>query len=135
MSWTMRWVALAGVLAWACAENAAESAGEDVARSPAGDSSGAPVIATLRTKDSELTISGRGGSVRYSLVDAAGERHENLSLEELLAYDENLYEVVEFATAQSAGRAGAPFADARLEATPLGSVVNSLTVNRSPQGD
>jgi hypothetical protein len=132
MSGKTRWVALASVLAWACAENGAENAGQLPSPAPAETPSGAPVVATLHTKDSELIISGGGGSVRYTLVDAAGERHENLSLDELLAYDENLYEVVKFATAKNAGRAGAPFVDARLE-RPVGSVVKSLTAAPAPE--
>jgi hypothetical protein len=134
MSWTMRWVALASVLAWACAENGAENAGERALPAPPAGPSGAPVVATLHTKDSELTITGHGGNVRYSLVDAAGERHEDLTLDELLAYDENLYEVVKFATA-NAGRVGSPFVDARLEARPVGSVVKSLTAAPAAQGN
>ena len=93
------------------------------------------MVATLHTKDSELIISGHGGSVRYSLVDAAGERHENLTLDELLAYDENLYEVVKFATGQAAGRVGSPFVDARLPARPVDSVVRSLTAAPAAQGN
>jgi hypothetical protein len=91
-------------------------------------------VATLHTRDSELIITGHGGNVRYSLVDAEGERHENLTLDELLAYDENLYEVVKFATAKAAGRVGSPFVDARLEARPVDSVVKSLTPEPAPQG-
>jgi hypothetical protein len=108
------------------------------------DPGGSLVLATLRTKDSELTITGQGGSVRYSLVDAAGARHDNLTLEELLAYDEDLYEVVQFALAQNAGRAGSPFLDARVGPSPVGSVssaspggsvgsvVKALTANPAP---
>jgi hypothetical protein len=129
MSQTMRWVALAAVLAWACAEN------PDEGRSPGPvhDESGAPVVATLRTKDSELTITGRGGNVRYSLLDAAGQRRENLTLEELHEYDQNLYEVVKFAMAKNVGREGAPVLDARVDPTPIDSVVKSLTAGPAPR--
>jgi len=124
----MRWVALASALAWACVEDAAERA----LPAPVHDEQGAPVVATLRTKDSELTIIGQGGSVRYSLLDAAGERRDNLTLEELLVYDEDLYEVVKFAMAKNAGRAGAPFVEARAERTSVDSVVESLSAQPAP---
>jgi hypothetical protein len=138
MSWTMRWVALAGVLAWGCAENSAENTGENAQSqelpSATHGPSGAPVVATLHTKDSELTITGHGGNVRYSLTDADGESHEDLTLDELAAYDANLYEVVKSAMAANAGRVGAPFVDARLEASPVDSVVKSLTAAPQRQG-
>lgn len=138
MSRTSRWVALASVLAWGCAENEAGDAGDQTAPNdvPGGavhDARGLPVLATLHTKDSELTILGRGGEVRFSLLDADGERHDDLSLEDLQAYDPNLYEVVQHAMANAnAGRAGAPFVDARLTPRPLGSVVKSLSASPAP---
>jgi hypothetical protein len=91
------------------------------ADSPKHDPSGAPVIATLRTRDSELTILSEGGSLRYSLVDAAGET-KRLTLDQLRAYDPNLFEFVK--TAMARGPVAAPhvghpsagmFVDARVE--------------------
>jgi hypothetical protein len=63
--------------------------------------SGSAVIATLRTRDSELTILSEGGSLRYALVDALGVT-QNLTLDELRAYDANLFEFVQSATARTA---------------------------------
>jgi hypothetical protein len=60
------------------------------------------VIATLRTRDSELTVSSAGGTVRYSLVDAQGVTR-SLTLEQLQAHDPNLYEVVKSAAARASG--------------------------------
>jgi hypothetical protein len=62
---------------------------------------GSAVIATLRTRDSELTILSEGGGLRYSLVDAVGVA-KSLTLDELRAYDANLFEFVKSATARSA---------------------------------
>jgi hypothetical protein len=62
---------------------------------------GSAVIATLRTRESELTILSEGGSLRYSLVDAMGVA-KSLTLDELRAYDANLFEFVKSATAGSA---------------------------------
>jgi hypothetical protein len=62
---------------------------------------GSAVIATLRTRESELTILSEGGSLRYSLVDAVGVA-KSLTLDELRAYDANLFEFVKSATARSA---------------------------------
>jgi len=130
MSRTSRWVALASVLACGCAVEKADDA-EGTLPEAVQDSRGLPVLATLHTKDSELTILGRGGEVRYSLLDAEGERHDDLSLEDLQAYDPNLYEVVQHAMA-NAGRAGTPFVDARLTPRPLDSVVKSLSASPAP---
>jgi hypothetical protein len=58
------------------------------------------VIATLRTRDSELTVSSAGGTVRYTLVDAQGIT-KSLTLEQLQAHDPNLYEVVKSAAARA----------------------------------
>jgi hypothetical protein len=106
---------------------------------------GSAVIATLRTRDSELTILSEGGRLRYSLVDDVGVA-KSLTLDELRAYDANLFEVVRSATARSApsiaaargsGLAprppavacnpgdlcrGAAFIDARVEPPPSASV-------------
>jgi hypothetical protein len=67
----------------------------------AHDPTGAPVVATLHTKDSDLTITGTGEGVRYSLVEADGTRHDGLTLAQLEAYDRNLSEVVKFAMART----------------------------------
>jgi hypothetical protein len=83
--------------------------------------SGAAVIATLRTRDSELTILSDGGSMRYALVDAVGEA-KTLTLDELRAYDPNLFEVVKSATARR-GFPGATFVDARVDPAASSSVV------------
>ena len=133
---------MGSMLGWGCAQGAAEPPPQ-----PIHDESGAPVLATLHTKDSELTITGHGGEVRYSLLDSQGNRRDNLTLEEVLAYDENLYEVVKFAMAQgqlgkgepgngepgkqAPKSAGTPFIDARVhEPSPssveVGSRINAL---------
>jgi hypothetical protein len=75
--------------------------------SPKRDTSGAAVIATLRTRDSELTILSAGGAMRYALVDAAGEE-KNLTLDQLRAYDPNLFEVVTAAMARRAAGSQVP---------------------------
>lgn len=62
---------------------------------------GSAVIATLRTRENELTILSEGGSLRYSLVDAVGVT-KSLTLDQLRAYDANLFEFVKSATARSA---------------------------------
>jgi hypothetical protein len=67
---------------------------------------GSAVIATLHTRDSELTILSEGGSLRYSLVDAVGVA-KSFTLDELRAYDANLFEFVRSATAGSASSAAA----------------------------
>jgi hypothetical protein len=82
---------------------------------PRHDPSGAAVIATLRTRDRELTILSEGGSMRYALLDSAGVS-KSLTLDELQAYDPNLFEFVKTAMARaSAGVLGATFVDARVE--------------------
>jgi hypothetical protein len=81
------------------------------------DSAGDAVIATLHTKDSELTITSSGGRVRYSLLDEQG-LSKSLTLDELQRYDPNLYEFVKAAMARqgSWGRQGSgPVLDARIE--------------------
>jgi hypothetical protein len=128
MAWAFRSVVAAAGLLLSCAGSLADppvstddSGGvpespRDVtapAGSPKHDPSGAAVIATLRTRDSELTILSEGGSMRYALVDADGET-KSLTLDELRAYDSNLFEVVKSATARR-GSAGAPFVDARVD--------------------
>ena len=70
------------------------------------------MIATLHTRDSELTITSAGGSVRYSLVDAQGVE-KSMTLDELQSYDRNLYEFVKSATATATARRD-PALDARL---------------------
>jgi hypothetical protein len=79
------------------------------------DASGAAVIATLRTRDSELTILSEGGSMRYALLDAAGTT-KNLTLDQLRAYDPNLFEFVKTAMARRlAHPSGNGLIDARIE--------------------
>ena len=60
---------MGSMLGWGCAQGAAEPPPQ-----PIHDESGAPVLATLHTKDSELTITGHGGEVRYSLLDSQGPK-------------------------------------------------------------
>jgi hypothetical protein len=95
----------------------------------AHDPSGAAVVATLHTKDSELTITGTGDGVRYSLLDAEGKRRDGLTLEQLDAYDHNLFEVVKFAMAKGPpqSRAGthAPALDARITPRPAAADINA----------
>jgi hypothetical protein len=67
---------------------------------------GSAVIATLHTRESELTILSEGGGLRYSLVDAVGVA-KSFTLDELRAYDANLFEFVKSATAGSASVAAA----------------------------
>lgn len=74
------------------------------------DSAGDAVIATLHTKDSELTITSSGGRVRYSLLDEQGIS-KSLTLEELQSFDPQLYDFVKAAMARRA----APVLDARIE--------------------
>jgi hypothetical protein len=94
---------------------------------PNADPSGSPVagaqvIATLHTKESDLTITGTGDGVRYSLLEADGTRRDGLTLEQLEAYDRNLSEVVKFAMAKthtpSAVPAATPALDARITPRP-----------------
>jgi hypothetical protein len=82
------------------------------------DSAGDAVIATLHTKDSELTITSSGGHVRYSLLDEQG-LSKSLTLDELQRHDPNLYEFVKAAMARSSwgGQKGGPVLDARVERT------------------
>jgi hypothetical protein len=112
----------------------------------AHDPSGAPVVATLHTKDSDLTIIGTGEGVRYSLVDADGTRHDGLTLAQLEAYDRNLSEVVKFAMAKThldnPAPAATPVLDARI--TPRATAVtidaarfdsSRAPTGRLPRGD
>jgi hypothetical protein len=111
-----------------CASETEEPAASEVVASEAReelrahDPSGAPVVATLHTKDSELTITGTGDGVRYSLVDADGTRHDGLTLAQLEAYDRNLSEVVKFAMAKTrfdnAVPSATPVLDARITPRP-----------------
>lgn len=106
------------VLSFSCARLSPEAASEreeaPLQEAPLHESSGAAVIATLHTRDSELTITSSGGSVRYSLVDAQGVE-KSMTLDELQSYDRNLYEFVKSATATATATARRdPALDARL---------------------
>jgi hypothetical protein len=129
MSWQMGPTAMAIVLGstWGCSFGCASEPAEPVGAGSASEVhqelranevSGAPVVATLHTKDSELTITGTGDGVRYSLLDADGKRRDGLTLEQLDAYDHNLFQVVQFAMAkgppQSRSGAYTPVPDARI---------------------
>jgi hypothetical protein len=106
-------VVVAGICLFSCAGTAADpsvSTDDSGAAAPAQPRpeasskhglTGSAVIATLRTRDSELTVLSEGGSLRYSLVDAMGVA-KSLTLDELRAYDANLFEFVKSATAGSA---------------------------------
>lgn len=132
MSWALGSLTVAVGLSLSCAgfSKSSEPTGAEVAP---GDDSAVPtrVIATLRTRESELTITSAAGGVRYSLVDARGATH-HLTLEQLQARDPNLYEVVKSATARSAGATGSIFLDARAEpeapAPPIGAERNAPPV-------
>jgi hypothetical protein len=84
------------------------------ALTPRHDPSGAAVIATVRTRDSELTILSEGGNMRYSLLDSAGVSR-NLTIDQLRVYDPNLFEFVKTAMARAAAHSGGAFIDARVE--------------------
>ena len=105
------------VLSFSCARLSPEAASEreeaPLQEAPLQKSSGAAVIATLHTRDSELTITSAGGSVRYSLVDAQGVE-KSMTLDELQSYDRNLYEFVKSATATATTARRDPALDARL---------------------
>jgi hypothetical protein len=138
-------IAIALGSTWGCALGCASEPAEPSGASSASevqqelrvhDTSGAPVVATLHTKDSELTITGTGGGVRYSLLDADGNRRDGLTLEQLDAYDHNLFQVVEFAMAkgppQSRPAVYTPVPDARiLRPTSVPSTL-PLGVDRAP---
>ena len=68
---------------------------------PLRDESGAPVIATLHTRDGELTVTSTESGLRYSLLEADGQTRASLTLEELRAYNPHLYDIVKSATARS----------------------------------
>jgi hypothetical protein len=89
------------------------------------DSAGDPVIATLRTKDSELTITSSGGRVRYSLLDAGG-LSKSLTLEELQRHDPNLYEFVKAAIASR----GMPTLDASAVGLPSSAPTERVEADR-----
>lgn len=115
MSWALGSLTVAVSFALSCAgfSKSSEPSGPELAP---GDDSVVPtrVIATLRTRESELTIMSAAGGMRYSLVDARGATHQ-LTLEQLQARDPNLYQVVKSATARSSGATGSIFLDARAE--------------------
>jgi hypothetical protein len=98
----LRAVALRAValgLSLSCAQSTSpERGGEE----PQRDDTSVPtqVIATLRTRDSQLTVSSSGGIVLYTLVDEQGAT-KSLTLEQLQAHDPNLYEVVKSAAARA----------------------------------
>jgi hypothetical protein len=60
----------------------------------------AKVVAILHTRDRELTIMGGERGLRYTLVSADGELHDEITIDELAALDAELYEVVKSATAR-----------------------------------
>jgi hypothetical protein len=101
--------------------------------SPKYDDSGAAVVATLRTRDSELTILSAGGTMHYALVDASGDA-KTLSLDQLRAHDQNLFEVVTAAMARGvSGSAGT--LDAKKGAAGSSSAMQrSGLERRSPRG-
>lgn len=77
------------------------------------DTTGAPVIATLRLRDGALAITATERGVRYGLRGAAGRWQANLTLEELEQLNPDLHELVRAAVARSA--ATQPYFDARLD--------------------
>ena len=114
---------LASGALWSCAGALLSCAGalEEPAPQPGEaalhDATGAPVIATLKTKDAAVAITSAAGHVRYALPSAAGGE-TSLTIEQLQSYDPDLYELVRHATAAGAARGTAPLLDARFVAEP-----------------
>jgi hypothetical protein len=102
---------------------------------PLHDATGAPLIATLRLRDSVLRIaasSSSAGGLRYEVQDASGEWHADLTIEELERMAPELSEVARSASAGAASAgaasagaasAGAAFAGGALDGSVIGSPI------------
>jgi hypothetical protein len=75
------------------------------------DAVGAPVIATLQTREGPLTITSAGGHVLYRLPGVAAAS-AGVTLDELAGQDPELSELLREATAAGAARGSASFLDA-----------------------